>query len=270
MPVRARRFIEWPVASRLLGSNYTARISTLGGLSITAGMLDALDRGLLFYGPYSNQVWEPGTVEVLRKLCTECTNVLIAGAHIGYMVLEARNAAPNATIHTFEPSPILFARAKQNCAVDRVRLNREALAAAPGVARFSGSDLRAHIDAKGETVAVTSVDAYTGGLFEFDFGLLDVEGNELAVLRGWSNLPQSLIVEVSSQTSSNETIESLVQYLLGQGYTLFCINEHVAAARLSRFQGSIEQLTKDRYVNLLATKLGLITLQKLGLSITST
>jgi FkbM family methyltransferase len=163
------------------------------------------------------------------------------GAHIGQYTLVASPLCR--AVHSFEPVPETFEFLQRNIRVNRltnVSANLAAVSDRCGEVRIyegevSGIDrssLKAPSCASGRSFVVpsTSLDAYVGKHRDApDLIKIDVEGAEIAVLRGASNLLRerhpTLIVEVDkvNQLRFGFSDDDLVQELKGFGYSLSSI-----------------------------------------------
>jgi FkbM family methyltransferase len=121
--------------------------------------------------------------------------VLDVGANLGaYTLLFGQWVGAEGRVFAFEPAPESRRGLERHVALnglrDRIEVRPEAMAAAPGVARFraagpQGDNRIVDSDAGGIEVRTTSVDAFCRGRnLRPDFIKVDVEGAELDVLKG--------------------------------------------------------------------------------------
>lgn len=117
------------------------------------------------------------------------------GANIGlFTVCGAELVGSRGTVIACEPVPATFRRLEANCALndisDRVRLVNNALAAEPGLevtlagAAHNVMSIDARPDAVGELVKTVTIDGLLEGSSSVAGLKVDVEGYELAALRG--------------------------------------------------------------------------------------
>ena len=161
-------------------------------------------------GTASLHVTESGEAALLRQLAAHrrgrAVTVIDVGAHTGEYAICARAAfGPHAELHCFEPQPETFAMLERRLDDDpRARPHRLALGAEAGVASLYGaassSAFTSFYDAafgapghevtRVDEVEVTTLDEVVAelGLGRIDLLKVDVEGHELAVLRGASGL----------------------------------------------------------------------------------
>jgi FkbM family methyltransferase len=148
---------------------------------------------------YVREVLESGRegyfVELLREAARPGATVLEAGAHIGYVTLQAARAVgPSGRVIAFEPNPrtlpVLRRNLEANGLADRVEIVELALGSAPGRASFfltpAGDESSLHGRAASGDVVEVEVDAADAQLGEaaVDVVKLDVEGGEVEALRG--------------------------------------------------------------------------------------
>jgi FkbM family methyltransferase len=143
-----------------------------------------------------DHVWEPQTTRLLLELARDATHVVVGGAYFGdQAVLLARAIAGHGGVcHAFEPDREQAAQLSRNaednhltnlcveaCALwsddsPRLRLDGEDAYGSSSPAAADG----------GDTVPATTLDAYLdrAGAERVDLIVLDIEGAELAALRG--------------------------------------------------------------------------------------
>ena len=192
----------------------------LGDFFIAAGVFF---RGL--YEPYVREVLSVKEGDVLVN----------AGAHIGYYVLsESGEAGESGRIVAVEPHPGTFAILARNVRANSLRnvtmvnaalssesgemvlldFNNRALGTDPAFSRIAS----AHGVSR---VGIVPVRAYSLddllkelGLSKVDWLVLDVEGHELAALRGAEKILRNCDVKLIVETSSADTID----FLMGLGF----------------------------------------------------
>lgn len=219
-----RDFLMWPIATRLLGKNYTQIVTLKDGFKMIGSMEDILSRQILFIGAYRYELWEPKTTILLKTLAQNSRQILIAGAHMGYDVLLAASRTKG-IVHAFEPVPALYKRAKENIALNpeiakRCVLTPNALGEKEGKVDFFVENIRSSAIAYGGghkkehiiTVPVTTIDRYASTHdVVFDLMLLDIEGFEWYALNGATDTLQhkpKLILEVSPKILAHTQITS--------------------------------------------------------------
>ncbi len=172
----------------------------------TLGTFDVDVDGLRLHGSHIGQLYyvrelleddrEGLFLELLRSAIAPGATVVEAGAHIGYVTLQAARATgPSGRVIAFEPNPqtapLVELNAKQNGFADRVTVVRLALGSAAGRAVF-------HLSGGGDTsslhepesaseqvhVEVARLDDWLDPSLRVDVVKLDVEGGEVDALRG--------------------------------------------------------------------------------------
>ena len=203
------------------------------------------------YGPvYFKGTYEPGTTSVVTRLLRPGDVCLDVGANIGwYTTLCATLVGPTGAVHAFEPLPPTFRQLERNVGLladsSRVSLNCTALGDTSGVGTLhvfpdvpgSHTSLSGfgRDDTLTQTCALTTTDAYLAerGVATVTFVKLDIEGAELACLRGASRLfaqptPPLWIVEMALATSRGfgYVPDDLVRHIRAHGdYEFFAIGE---------------------------------------------
>jgi len=192
----------------------------------------------------SGGCYEPETVTLVERLVQPGMTVLDIGANVGqYTMIASRLVGQRGAVHSFEPEPSNFACLSRGVRLNgraNVRCNQIALADRQGTAtlhlasesRNAGAhSLAATHHSTGSVVEVTigTLDEYAATLAALDVVKLDVEGAELAVLRGGrrsiDRFHPSIVVELSDQNSRpfGYTSDVLAGWLLDRGYLLFLV-----------------------------------------------
>lgn len=146
-----------------------------------------------------------GELRLMRRILPTSRVVFDVGANVGVWTLEALRIAPDAAFHLFEPSPRTFRQLQDRGFPANVHLNCFGLS-------DRSAELDLHVFAEGssantlyqrvgtaatacevERVRLESADDYcrTRGIEAVDLMKVDVEGHELSVLRGASDLLRS-------------------------------------------------------------------------------
>lgn len=210
----------------------------------------------------------PETFEarLLERLLRPGMTVFDVGANHGLFSLEAAHLiGPSGRVHAFEPAPstrdLLRRNLEGNDATRVVRIVPSAVGGAPGTARLrihrdlsglntlAGSDIvwnhqRLRADDLVD-VPVTTLDDHAEAerIERIDFLKIDVEGFELAVLRGASRLLSEqrvgwIMVEVGDVTCANARVDpaDIPRLLDEHGYLLHAITpEGTLGARVRAF-----------------------------------
>ena len=187
--------------------------------------------------------------------------VVEGGAHLGFVTVHAARAAgPDGRVIAFEPNVPIHDVLRENLAAngvhDRVDVRPQALGEAPGVASFFASgDTSSFFKAEagavpGEVEVVRGDDVVAGSV---DVIKLDVEGAELAALRGMERLTasaQTLFVECNPELldAAGTSSDELLAWLRARGFAVEWIDEREQRTRPA------SQGWGERYVNLVCRR----------------
>jgi FkbM family methyltransferase len=193
----------------------------------------------IYWGLHMGLDFEPEPTDVVRRLLREGDTVVDVGANFGwYTTLCARHVGTRGHVFAFEPVPATYDRLIENLALNglqhRVTAVRAAVAEQSGEATVYVFDKTSHACASLATLDETnyrSVSAPLVNLDDFldthkvmhvDFLKCDVEGSELAVLKGCSRklrAPDSpiILVELNATTSR--------AFSFGKGDIWKCLSE---------------------------------------------
>lgn len=198
--------------------------------------------------PWPDHVWEPQTTRLLLELGRTAAHAIIGGAYSGdQAVLLARQIQGRAGIvHCFEPNADQLEMLKLNASVnelDNLKFNRLGLWDRDrAYLHLVGEDSFAHpepTDAGSEgSFATTTIDSY--GRIEkidhLDLIMLDIEGAELAALRGaerYLSQPKDIAPRVVFELHRHYVDWSrgldnteICEYLSGLGYHLFAVRDY--------------------------------------------
>jgi FkbM family methyltransferase len=215
---------------------------------------------------YVRELMEKGReqtfVRLLREAIPPAGVVLEGGAHLGFVTVHAAQAAgPTGRVIAFEANAtvldVLHANLSANGVAERVEIVPKALGDGAGRTRFyvsGGGEMSSLFAPPVESVAVDveivrADDAVSGPV---DVVKLDIEGGELAALRGMEGLidsarpPHALFLECNPESlqRAGTSAEALFAWLAGHGYDVEWIDES---------RGRTVSLTEpwtDAYVNL--------------------
>lgn len=197
-----------------LGIRISRRMN-VDGLTIEADPFDGPGHSFWRVG-----LTEPETRHVLGEFLRPGMVMFDIGAYVGQFSLVASRVALDVRIFAFEPTPAVFAQMQRNIELNdcrNVTCVNVALSDAPGTAllyTYPGSADQNSLrplasDSNGSVeVRVSSIDSFSKerNLDRLDVIKIDVEGNELAVLKGaresLSRFKPVLIVEVSRHQRS--------------------------------------------------------------------
>lgn len=203
-------------------------------------------------------------IRLLREACRPGATVLEAGAHIGYVTLQAARAVgPSGRVVSFEPNPrtlpVLRRNVEANGFGDRVEIVPAALGSAPGRVSFhvtpAGDTSSLHAGAiAGDSVEVevaTADASLAGGAV--DVVKLDVEGGEVEALRGMRELLRRgrpvVFAECNPQVleAAGTSAAALAAELESLDYDVRWIDERAHALR------PLDEPWAEEYVNLRCT-----------------
>jgi FkbM family methyltransferase len=191
-------------ADELCGTSCVVRVpGTSRSVTLELDPQNGMDR-YWSLGGYAGY-YEPGTTRLFARLAREAACIFDAGAHVGYYsILAAALVEGRGSVHAFEPQARLAERLARNAAANQLgslRVNACALATEEGTQPLffpstTGWDSAASLvpgymeQAASVAVPTTTIAAYcrTQGVARIDLLKMDVEGSELAVLRGMGEL----------------------------------------------------------------------------------
>jgi FkbM family methyltransferase len=221
----------------------------------TVGTFDVEIDGLRLHGDHIGQLYyvrelvesdrERTFVDLLRSAIPRGGTVLEAGAHMGYITLQAARAVgPAGRVVTFEANPrtvpLIERNVEANGFTDRVTVVPLALGDAPGRHVFylsGGGDTSSFHDPGWETdrieVDVTTLDAWLDPALQLDVVKLDIEGAEVAALRGMERTlgraGTGLVVFAECNPTALErggsSADELIATLRGYGLEVLWIDE---------------------------------------------
>lgn len=173
-----------------------------------------------------NGTYEPEQTRLAVELVRPGATVLDVGAHIGYYtLLFSRLAGPHGRVVAFEPSPrnlpvLRWHVARNGCA--NVRVEAAAVAAETGTARFTADTG----SGTGRLAESGTVEVRTIRLDDFvdasgpmpDVLKIDVEGAELAVLRGAARVLREARPAILLSTHGADVHRACIGLLREHGY----------------------------------------------------
>jgi FkbM family methyltransferase len=213
-----------------------------------------LSSGLVFEFPYRSKiardfimsvpekpshVWEPQTTKLLLRLAETAADVVVGGAYFGdQAILIADALRGRGKCHAFEPDEVQARMLRRNAelnGLDNVRVNAVGLwSDAVSRLSFVGHDALAGTVASAEGIPATTIDAYAeeAGIESVGLIMLDLEGAELAVLRGAARVlryhaPHVVFEIHGSYVDWSNGLEDteVVRYLRSFGYSLFAVRD---------------------------------------------
>ena len=185
-----------------------------------------------------DHVWEPQTTKLLLHLSRGAADVIVGGAYFGDQAIPIADALRGRGIcHAFEADPAQAAMLRRNAdlnRLDNVRVHAIGLwSDSVSRLRFVGDDALASTVAATDGIETTTIDDYARH-WALDLGLvmLDLEGSELAVLRGAEGelgcrAPHIVFEVHRSYVDWSDGLEQteVARYLASLGYTMFAVRD---------------------------------------------
>jgi FkbM family methyltransferase len=212
---------QHPAAARVLRRKPLAR-GTLTRCRMRSGVDITLDLGIeqeataWLLGHY-----ESGTVAFLAAALPPDGVFLDVGANVGLIATAVAAERPGAQVHCFEADPVTAARLDQN-AVPQMRVIHAAVTEHSGEIRISGESTMLTRVTTGDGIAVTAVtlDDYVAKneLPRVDVAKIDVEGHELQVLRGSTDLIARFRPTIVCEAAGHGDDNGVARFLEDRGY----------------------------------------------------
>jgi FkbM family methyltransferase len=248
-----------------LAARVVVREREVDGLRLTGTHLGHLH----YLAELADGTREQVLLDELRRATRPGSTLLEAGAHIGFLTLQAaRSVGPEGRVVAFEANPdtlpTLHRNLRANELAERVEVVPSALGAEPGRSRFvlRGGGGESGLFGEGGReveVDVTTVDDWLGarsGLPPLSVVKVDVEGAEVAVLRGAARTLEgsdgvTLLVECNPEAlaAAASSADELVGVVRSLGFAVAWADERerrLAAWEDVRFDGG--------YVNLVCRR----------------
>ena len=200
-----------------------------------------IQQQLFWYGYYEKDLGE-----ILSKIIKPGDVFIDIGANIGYFSLLVANNVSTAKVISFEPVREIFERLKENVAINdfknitvfnaavgEMKEEKELFVSGPDNLGMSSFQQPGNFSGKKEIVQVLVLDEWfqRAGLAKIDVIKLDVEGSELAALKGMKEILQSfkpiVIVEINPETLSmfDLAAHDIYDYLDNFNFKGFIISE---------------------------------------------
>jgi FkbM family methyltransferase len=185
----------WQAAA---GRRGTHRVATLrhAGFRMSCDLREMLQRQFYFFGTY---FMERDVLESWERAAQNARVVLDVGANAGIFSLAALAVSPDATVHSFEPTPEIALRLRGTAAMNRLaglHVHELAVLGTEGTAhlhRFRGeSDDNEGMNfvtpgsSAGESVSAITIDGFCAAhdIERIDLLKIDIQGNEFEALSG--------------------------------------------------------------------------------------
>lgn len=217
--------------------NFSTIIRLQCGKRICLNLDDYISYDLFTKGVYG---MESNLEPIIKNLLKEGMTFFDIGAHMGYYTLQAAaHVGDEGQVHAFEPVSSTFEHLKKNISLNgftHVFANRYIVHEQNGRKEIFIGDIKNtgsstvvkkldSVDQKVEKVDCIAVDQYVSqkGLLQVNLAKIDVEGNELSVLKGMRKLLQeqkdlSLIIEIHDSLLLSQGIKPVEIYNLLKEY----------------------------------------------------
>lgn len=187
-----------------------------------------------------DHVWEPQTTRLLLHLArAKGGDAIVGGAYFGDQAVALADALRDrGACHAFEPDAAQAETLARNAALnglDNLRVGCRALWSEAGASlTVVGDDAYGRTVIGGGVVATTTIDAYAAeaGIGCVGLIMLDLEGSELAVLRGAEAVLRrdgpALVFEIHRlyvDWSDGLERTEIVRFLVDLGYTIFAVRD---------------------------------------------
>jgi len=215
------------------------RIRTKHGFLMDLNLQDWIPQDIFLMGEF-----EPSTTAIVKKLLRQGDVVVDVGANIGYFsLLFSQCVGSKGHVYSYEPVPQLASALQKNAELNKfkqISLSKLALSDHDGKAQFyvgpvDNSGLSSLRQPRNSSIVLDVDLARFDEIFSHaeDVALIkiDVEGAELAVLRGMEgylrNKRPHILVEVTNKflNEMGDSEQSLLAYLQNLGYNCYVIGE---------------------------------------------
>lgn len=220
-----------------------------GSFFMSLNPTEHIQQQLFWYGHYEKEIGD------LLKRIVKPNNVFVdLGANIGYFSLLVAHISPTSSVISFEPVTDLYQRMNDNIALNRIKniktvnaavgeINeeKELFVSAADNLGMSSFHKPENYSGNKDKVEVVTLDDWSkiAGLSQIDIIKLDIEGSELAALRGMKEILKEqkpvLIVEINPETLSRFglTPYRISDFLSDLNFQGFLILEHGRLRNLS-------------------------------------
>lgn len=182
-----------------------------------------------------------GELDFLHKYLPDRGVVFDVGANVGEWAELVMASRPNVKIHCFEPSVGTFRILASNKFISKARCNNIGLGSVREEKKFyvfgDGSTVNSMylrdgmIPLREDSVSIDTIDNYCikNDIKSIDFLKIDVEGNELEVLKGASKMFQSAAIKIAQFEYGGTYIDSRIflkdifNYFNGLSYRIYKI-----------------------------------------------
>lgn len=218
--------------------------------------------------------WEKESIKLWIQLCERSQVIFDLGANTGIYSLIGKCVNPKADVYAFEPVSRVFAKLKENIALNKYDIIpvEKAVSNADGVATIYDTssehtysvtvNKNLHskevnvVEAKIETITLDSF-IRQNNIKRIDLIKIDVETHEPEVIEGFSEYLSKFQPSILIEILNNEVGEKISKMIEGLGYLYFNIDERGGIRQ-------VDKITKSDYYNYLlcnfqiAVELGLV------------
>jgi len=221
-------------------------------------------------------MFEPAECKLVMKFLKPGMVFFDVGANLGqYTLLAAQRVGIEGQVHSFEPSPRMFAELEFNVALNNFTdicvLNRVAVSDKPGTAKLSRYEpgkevfgsLGSHTRKEGAIIGYYDIETITldeyvvkTGISHIDLIKMDIEGAEFLALRGGERIlsgteAPAIILEMAdiNTVGFGYKATKIWDYLEMLGYRMYCIDKHGRISGLAK-----QPLDFSKAQNLMALK----------------
>ena len=202
---------------------------------------------------YVNGMFEPAECKFVMNFLKPGMLFFDIGANLGqYTLIAAQRVTKAGKVHSFEPSPRMFAELEFNVALNNFTdvcvLNRFAVADKPGRANLSRyepgkevySSLGSHTRTEGAIIGYYDIETITldeyvakSGISHLDLIKMDIEGAELLALHGGERVlsrteAPAIVLEMADINTVGFGYQAteIWDYLEMLGYHMYCFDKH--------------------------------------------
>ena len=243
--INVREEITGPVVDALYQNSGILKKKLSSGLEISFRYQSKIARDFIMSGDKPDYVWEPQTTKLLLLLGKRAKNIVIGGAYFGdqAIILADSIKSSGGICHCFEVNSSEMEMLKINASnnnLDNLKFSQLALWDKDDKhLTLVGSDSHAgckEVEELEGAFPTITIDSYGRGLEKIDVIMLDIEGGELAALKGAENFLKktvgeapNLIFEIHRKYvdwSNGLKNAEIVQFLEKFGYSLFGIRDY--------------------------------------------
>lgn len=243
--VDVREEMTGPLVDGLYGDDQVVRKTLSNGVVFEFYYRSKIARDFVMSVPEQpDHAWEPQTSRILTNLAKDASQVVVGGAYFGdHAILIAREIGPGGQVHAFEPNNeqrgMMMHNAELNGLTNVVGRSEGLFSDSTSSLKLVGYDSFAtsEVTEKGDGFETVTVADYldAAGVDRLDLIALDIEGGELAALKGAERFLRqpagqapNVVFEVHRHYVdwSNGLEETEIgRFLIDCGYKLFAVRD---------------------------------------------